>query len=267
MRNGRLAFLLIMLFGISAFADELVSLPSRDGVTQSYLLVLPAAGVAQKAAILFSGGSGAIGLRVEAGQVKSSSNNFLVRSRAEFARHGIAAAVVDAPSDQRLGMSDSFRSGIEHVKDIAAVVHDLKTRFPSLPVFLVGTSRGSISAAYVGRALGADIAGVVLTSSVYLASSNRRRGAQAGLSGFDFAGIKSPVLLVHHRDDGCSVTPYAEAMKLASHFPLVSVAGGKPAVSAPCEALSAHGFLGKESETVAAIANWMLDKPFEKEIE
>jgi len=264
MRNGRFALLLIAFFGVSAYAEELVSLPTRQGVTQSYLLVLPAGGVVRRAAILFPGGTGAIGLRIEDGQAKFSSDNFLVRSRAEFARHGIASAVVDAPSDQRSGMSDGFRSGDEHAKDISLVLDDLKRRFPSVPTYLIGTSRGSVSAAYVGRALGADIAGIVLTSTVYLASSGRR--AQAGLSGFDFASLKSPVLLVHHYDDGCNVTPYREATRLARLFPLISVKGGAPAVSAPCEALSAHGFLGTESETVEAIVNWMSGKPFEKEI-
>ena len=33
-----------------------------------------------------------------------------------------------------------------------------------------------------------------------------------------------------------------------------------------CEALSQHGFLGKESETVEQIVNWMLKKPFLYEV-
>ena len=267
MHDGRLALLLSALLGVSAFADELVSVPTREGVTQSYLLVLPANGVAQKAAILFPGGDGAIGLHLEEGQPKFHSENFLVRSRGEFARRGIAVAVVDAPSDQRSGMSDNFRAGDEHLLDMRAVVRDLHARVPSLPRYLVGTSRGTVSAAYVGRALGSDIAGVVLTASVYRASGGRRRGGRPGLSGFDFSGIKSPVLLVHHRDDGCDTTPYSEAKHLAQFFPLISVKGAARAISAPCEALSAHGFLGKEPETVEAIANWMLGRPFTKEIE
>jgi hypothetical protein len=31
--------------------------------------------------------------------------------------------------------------------------------------------------------------------------------------------------------------------------------------------LSEHGFLGREAEVVEAIVNWMLSKPFQKEIE
>jgi hypothetical protein len=44
------------------------------------------------------------------------------------------------------------------------------------------------------------------------------------------------------------------------------VAGGPGALSQPCEALSAHGFLGKEAETVAAMVKWMLKEPYPREI-
>jgi len=33
-----------------------------------------------------------------------------------------------------------------------------------------------------------------------------------------------------------------------------------------CEARSQHGFLGKESETVEQIVNWMLKRPFLYEV-
>ena len=90
-----------------------------------------------------------------------------------------------------------------------------------------------------------------------------------GLSGFDYTGIKVPVLLVHHVEDGCSVTPYREAQRIAGaqRYPLISVKGGEPARSDPCEALSAHGYLGKEKETVDAIVNWILKKPYPATIE
>lgn len=255
---------LLVTAATAARAQEIVTLPTRDGVTQSFLLTLPPDGKPAAAAILFPGGGGNINLRTEAERPAFSPNNFLVRTRDEFARHGIAAAVVDAPSDQQSGMSDAFRSGSDHARDIGVVLADVKKRFPGLPVYVVGTSRGTVSAAYVGRVLGTDVTGVVLTSSVYRANPGRR--GQAGLSGFDFADIKTPLLLAHHYDDGCNVTPYSEAKSLADRYPLISVRGGKPAISQPCEALSEHGFLGREPQTVEAIANWMLKKPFAKEI-
>jgi hypothetical protein len=86
------------------------------------------------------------------------------------------------------------------------------------------------------------------------------------LSGFDFTTIPSPLLFVHHTEDACTYTPYQAAQRLSDRFPLVSVSGGLPPRSGPCDAMSAHGYLGKEAETVQAIAQWMLKQPFPKEI-
>lgn len=246
-------------------AEELVRLPAGEGITQTYLL-LPPAGAPRAAAILFPGGGGRIRLRLEDGAIAYNSSNFLVRSRHEFAARGVAAAVVDAPSDHQTasGMDDHFRLGERHHADLSAVVADLRKRYPGVKLFLVGTSRGTISAAALGLRMGAGVDGVVLTATVFVAS---RRGARPGLSGFDFGTIKAPLLFVHHRRDGCQVTPYGDAARLAPRFPLISVDGGSPATSPPCEALSEHGFLGRESATVDAIVKWMLQQPYPAEIE
>jgi pimeloyl-ACP methyl ester carboxylesterase len=210
--------------------------------------------------VLFSGSAGKVDLERETARTRPGGN-FLVRSRALFAQQGVAAAVMDAPSDQPTGMQDTFRLGEAHTEDIGKVVADLKKRFPGLPVFLVGTSRGTISAAAAGRRLGKEVNGVVLTATLFLAS-----GRQPGLSGFDFATVPVPLLFAHHTEDGCTYTPYSSAKGLSDRFPLISVSGGLPPQSDPCEAMSPHGFIGKEAETVKAIAQWMLKQPFPKEI-
>jgi hypothetical protein len=87
-----------------------------------------------------------------------------------------------------------------------------------------------------------------------------------GLSKFDFATVKVPLLLVHHVSDQCASTPYGDAARLSEKFPLISVLGGATPQSGPCEPFSQHGFLGKESETVEQIVNWMLKKPFSQEV-
>ncbi|MGH6693311.1 MAG: alpha/beta hydrolase [Gammaproteobacteria bacterium] len=242
-------------------AEDIVTLASREGVTQSFLLSSPPAGKARAVAILFAGGAGKVDLERESARALLDRGNFLVRSRRLFAGQGIAAAVVDAPSDQPRGMEDDFRLGAAHAADAGRVVADLRSRFPGLPVFLVGTSRGAISAAAAGKRLGPGVDGVVLTATVFLAS---RR--QPGLSGFDFASFPTPLLLVHHVDDGCEYSPHSAAKRLADRYPLVSVSGGPPAQSKPCEAMSPHGFLGREVDTVDAIAKWMLKQPYPREI-
>jgi alpha-beta hydrolase superfamily lysophospholipase len=162
-------------------------------------------------------------------------------------------------------LSDGYRMEREQSTDARAVIAELKRRFAGLPIYVVGTSRGSISAAYVGRDLAGEVDGVVLTSSVFGGISPRRQ--VPSLRGFDYAGIRSPLLFVHHRADGCEHTPYAAAARLAARYPLISVSGGTPAESGPCEPFSAHGYFGREPQTVDAIAGWMLKRPFPQEIE
>lgn len=245
----------------SASAEDIVILSTRGGVTQSYLLSPTPAGKARAVAILFPGGAGKVNLEREAGRAVLDRGNFLVRSRRLFTGSGIVAAVMDVPSDQSQGLEDEFRLGSAHAEDIGRVVADLRSRFPGLPVFLVGTSRGTVSAAAAGNRLGTRVDGVVLTSTLFLAS--RRR---PGLSGFDFSSIPVPLLFVHHVDDGCDYTPHTEAKRLADRYPVISVSGGSPAQSKPCEAMSPHGFIGREADTVDAIARWMLKQPYPREI-
>ena len=78
---------------------------------------------------------------------------------------------------------------------------------------------------------------------------------------------QAPLLFVHHREDACGSTCYQDIPRGVAVFPLVSVKGGKPPESGPCDPLHAHGFYGREPETVDAIAAWMLKKPFRKEID
>ncbi len=251
-----------LLLTLSAAAQELLTVETRAGVTQSVLVERepekPAA-----VALLFPGGGGNIRLRNDGGQIRFGPGNFLVRTRETFVKHGVVAVVFDAPSDQQSGMDDNFRLGDAHVADVAAVIGELKKRYSSLPFFVVGTSRGTVSAASLGRRMPDAVAGVVLTATLFLGG---KRPGQQGLSGFDFASIKPRVLFAHHRQDGCAYTPYRGASALATRFPLISVSGGLPPQSEPCQAMSEHGFLGRESETVEAIANWMLDRPFRNEI-
>lgn len=248
-------------------AQEIVTLPARPGVTQSYFLTSKPKNL-QAMAILFPGSGGLIQLRTESGRVRFNQGNFLVRSRAEFVRRGVTAGIIDAPSDQQAGwgMSDEFRRGALHVTDISAVADDMTKRFPGTPLFLVGTSRGSVSAAALGAKLTGQIAGVILTATMFQPAGRKSNAAGPGLTGFDFASIKAPVLFVHHVDDQCEVTPYSDAARLVDRYPLVTVFGGSAAQSGRCEAFSQHGFYGKEAETVAEIVNWMLKKPFRAEV-
>ena len=242
----------------------MVSVPSRPGVTQSFLIVDMAETRPLAIALLYTGGGGRIGLRREQGELKFRGANFLVRAAPELARDGVQPVVMDAPSDQN-ELTEEYRSGSAQTVDARAVIAELEHRFPELPIYLVGTSRGTISAAVLGRELGAEIAGVVLTSTMFGSDNSRRR--VPSLRGFDYGGIGSRLLFVHHQEDGCEHTPYASAARLAARYPLVTVSGGKPPESGPCEPFAAHGYFGREAQTAAAISAWILKRPYSQHID
>jgi len=258
-----LAFLAVG-FAACAGAQEVVTLHTRPGVTQSFLIADIGARKPEAAALLFSGSGGNFRLRVEDGQIRLGTASFFVRSHAEFVRNGILPVLVTSPSDQEAGdgMGVAFRESAAHAADIRAVVAEVKQRYPGAPVFVAGSSSSTLSAVHLAVALEGEIAGAVLSSTWFY----RLNGRMRVLKDFDWSRIRIPLLLVHHVDDGCDGHQYYEAARLGRRFPLVTVRGGKPPESPPCRGLSPHGHFGKEAQTVDAIAGWMLGKPFAREI-
>ena len=252
------------LIALAATSAELVTLPVRENITETYLLVADGAAPVEQVALLFSGGSGQVKLRpASTTPAYAERGNFLVRTRYLWATEGFAAAIVDVPSDhQGSGIDDQFRLSQTHADDIAKDIVELKQRYPKAKLTLVGTSRGTISAASIARHIPAGIDKVVLSSTLF----NSSRNGGMGLAGFDYSSIKAPLLFVHHADDGCVVTPYSGARRQAASYPLITVHGGKPAESGECDPLAAHGYFGKEAETVNAIKNWIRGSAYPNDI-
>jgi dienelactone hydrolase len=239
--------------------QEIKTVPTRPGVTVQVLLNTPAT-PAKAVLVMFPGGEGANSFKEDGGQIRLS-RNFLVRTSPKFVQQGLAVAIVDAPSDQANGMSNGFRNSPQHIQDIRKVIDFLDAQGLK-PIYLVGTSRGTLSVAYLGIELqDKRVKGLVLTSSL---------GGVIG--GFAVSRITLPVLLVHHRDDGCKVCPFQEAVALknklsaSSKVNFVEVQGGDPPQSGPCKAMSYHGFLGREDQVVRVIADWIAGKPVPAQI-
>lgn len=245
---------------VPAADASLVSIRTPRGVTQSFILIKPQRPVAS--VILLAGGHGALGLR-SATSMKWGAGNFLVRSKERFAGHDFAVAVMDAPSDRQQGMNAVFRMGPAHAADLAAVADHLK-KLNDAPVWLVGTSMGTFSAA--GGAIAArNIDGLVLTSTITRAKPqwDIAKSHRDGIASMALPSITVPALIVSHRNDACDITPATDARKLVSGLSAarkVEVAvleGGDVPQSEPCEAKSAHGFLGIEAEAVSTIARFI----------
>ena len=250
----------------SARAEEkVVQLPTRPGVTQAFL-VTPSQGAPTQSLILFPGSPGTLFIRDGSGQIQHNANgtpalygkNFLIRTRHLFAAAGFLVISVDVPSDH-LGGVDPFRGSAEHAQDVAAVIAFARQQAP-VPVWLVGTSMGTISAANAGARLktgGPD--GLVLTSSMTAPT----RHSQPINVVVDVGAIALPTLFVHNKEDGCvaatfgGAAPLMEQFKRAPRKELIAVSGGSPPQGDPCEPMSRHGYIGIEDEVVGDIARWI----------
>jgi len=56
------------------------------------------------------------------------------------------------------------------------------------------------------------------------------------------------------------------AIGLAKSFPLISVSGGDPPQSGPCDSQAVHGFFGKVAAVAKATKDWMFGRDFPREI-
>ena len=222
-----------------------VELPSRPGVVQPVLFTAASAPVAS--VILFPGGDGVLG---------GLGNNFLVRVSGQMAAAGLNVVLADAPSDQGGGMETAFRSGAAQAQDAGAMVAFLRGK-SAVPVWVVGTSRGSISAANAAVRLGpSQVAGLVLTSAVWA----------DGMEAVPLGRVAVPTLVVHNRGDGCAESPFdgaVAAMAGLGRAPareLVAVSGGTGRGRA-CGGMSPHGFYGVEGLVVGPMVAWIKAHP------
>ncbi len=129
-----------------------------------------------------------------------------------------------------------------------------------MPVWLVGTSRGTQSAAFIATDAspaqgGPD--GVVLTATILTDNAGR------AVPKMPLEKISVPVLVVHHTLDGCRLCLFADMPPLMDKLAktpkaeLMTFSGGQSRGD-PCEAMAYHGFNGIEAEVVGKISSWLL---------
>lgn len=231
-------------------AGLLQHVPTREGVRTT--VFWEAAPGARATLLLFPGGAGGFG-KVEAGQ--ATGQNFLVRSAPDFVAQGFNVAIFGRPSDsQDLDYAD--RIAAPHLADVRAVLAFVK-RQADVPVWLVGTSRGTVSATAAAIELPHEVAGVVLSSSVL---SYKKPGA---LPKQALDRITVPVLVLHHAKDACPLCPPHEvpallrALKNAPVKKAIVVNGGANPSGDVCAALHWHGYIGMEHEAVELITDWI----------
>jgi pimeloyl-ACP methyl ester carboxylesterase len=202
--------------------------------------------------ILLPGGDAGSGKIIDG---RPTSGNFLSRSREYFQAQGFNVVVAYRASDLR-GLEYEYRTSKKHISEIEKVIAFAKKEYGK-PVWLVGTSRGSVSATATAIALGnTQIDGLVLTSSV----TSKKDGA---IRSQNIGSIQMATLVVHHKNDACHICVPEEARKIVDDIvqapvkKFILIEGGSNPEGEVCAARHWHGFINFEKETVQAITAWI----------
>ena len=201
-------------------------------------------------------------IRAGDGMLDVNSHNFVVRSRSLFAGHNLDTITLDAATDFYLlpeGLAGQEGSAA-HVSDILEVISWARSEVPGLPVWIVGTSRGTggafVAGSYSPAQGGPD-------GLVFAASVNDSNDPDSLLMA-NLANITVPVLLINDAGSTCSIAriagqpPVLKALKQSPRKGAERVpSGGLTALTGNCDALSDHGFFGIEDTAVRDIAVWM----------
>jgi len=234
-----------------ASPDRVLDLPLPDGARVRVLYSTPA--TVKATIVMLPGGSGEIGVERD-GEIRHG-DNFVVRTRALWGAAGFALVIPDTVDRSNL-------RGLRSSPHYAGLV-DRLIQFAHIqaggPVFLLGTSQGSIAAMNAAaHARAGSLAGVVLTESV-----SRMGGSHETVFDADPQDVRVPALVVANRDDRCDVAPpqdaprIAAAMRNAPDVRVLEVAGGDTESDKDCGSLTPHGYYGIESEVVGAIVRWL----------
>ncbi|NDY93611.1 alpha/beta hydrolase [Ideonella livida] len=217
---------------------------------------VPPSTPARAAVVLLPGAGGGWGRWTDTGP---DGRNLLVRDRAAFWRAGLQVVLMGRASDST-DLDYPDRISPSHLADVRAVVDWVHVRW-GLPVWLVGTSRGSISAAAAALSLPPGrLAGLVLSATV----TRQPRHPQATVLALPLERLRLPVLLLHHQADACPVSPPQGVAEVVARLTAAEVVeprwvqGGGPPQGGSCEAMHFHGLVGQGDAALNALALRML---------
>ncbi len=237
---------------------EVQAVATREGVSVPVFTYWRSDAVATL--VLFSGGGGGYGQIGEDGW--PTGGNFLIRTGKHWATYPFNLVMVGRPKDGIDLALGNVRVGEKHAADNLAIFKAIKLK-SKLPIWLVGTSMGTISAAAAAIQDSENIvSGVVLTSSIV---AYKIPGAVPTQK---LEKIRVPTLILHHEDDACwACRPHeakniADALTSAPIKKTILAKGGSGASGNPCEPMHHHGFVGMQDEAVDLVAAWIL-KPTE----
>jgi pimeloyl-ACP methyl ester carboxylesterase len=219
--------------------------------------------------LLVPGSNGTLGLSPD-GDVLQQQQNFLIRSAYRFLVSGLNVAMLD--SDPVFPEPNGFtnqRHTQQHADLLAKTIELVRTEWPTLPVWVVGTANSTISVVNLAARFANSqlpLKGIILTSSVTMPNTSPGgehhdvMSLNPGLS-----RITIPTLVIWHKGDACPTSPGGNAGAVFTALTNVATANkaevvidkGGWAAMPPCSSLAYHGYNGAEDEVVATIAKFI----------
>ena len=252
--------LVSLLLAICSFSTQAELLQVPTGRGGNIPVYWEEAEGATATVVLLPGGNGVVAFTGASRGGKPKGNNFLIRAFPLFLAQKVNVAVMGTVTETGLP-TYAERVADDHLSDLAAVAVKVHGMSPA-PVWLVGTSRGTVSAtaAAIRYAERAIFDGIVLTSAIVGSKKPQAVPRQS------IDKIRVPVLVYMNANDGCSECQLSDAKRLIGKFAaspvqaFMAVQGGGDPTGDPCHGNHYHGFIGMESQAVADIVGW-INKP------
>ncbi len=226
--------------------SEKVRIETRPTATLNILVEMPET-PSNKILVLFPGKNG-----------RANVSNILTRTSSLFVAKGVPVATVDSSFYRQSSLIT-----LEHLSYIRKVVEYLEERgFQS--IYLVGTSNGTISVAYIGSKLvNEKIKGLIMTGtqSYYIDKH------------IPIGQTPYPVLFIHHKNDKCPNNSHSDTVEMSkkytnsSRVDFITVYGGRNSKRYPCDDMTYHDFWQEETWIVQAITDWVSGKEVPEEID
>ena len=224
----------------------------------------PSVGPSKGLIVLFVGQQGNAQLTTSGGGVMTGAGlAFESRSANMFAAQGFDVATIDHPSDETSTYTynyqyDVYRTSMRAAVDISSVINAADTT--GLPVFLEGSSRGTISATSNSMLS----SGIAVASPVTSGNGDPIGGASS-VATVQAASIHVPMQVTWNTQDSCSVTVPANSQTMAQDFLNAGVTitataingglGDYPSTGG-CLASGYHQYFGIESCSVQQQTDW-----------
>lgn len=248
----------------AGLSEELLEVHIDGGTQRAVISRRQGQSVPSKMLVLLPGYPSVVRPEMGQGVMMSSAltGNFLIRARRHLVTEKVMTLLVDCHSQKGDMCSPEYQASKERYLHAKVVIDAAKAKHPAVKeVYLLSTSMGSISSAFIALNGQQEFAGVIHTASIDPTVPK----SYAQLKNFDYAAIKTPQAFIHHVEDPCVLTSYAYIRTVAEKYkvPLVSVSGGSDFQGHPCQAFTQHGFRNKETVVMRHVLKMLDTSPWE----